>query len=203
MFKNNISIMKFPEYVRFLWWQAVATAKLKKNGVSLGAEIRFYGIPIVSTTANGEMSIGARCHLVSNTEFTALGVNHPVILRLLRPGASIQIGTDTGISGASICAALSIEIGANVLLGANVIITDTDFHSIKPAGRRYNMDTDEIKAVPVFIGNNVFIGANVLLLKGSRIGENSVVGAGSVVTGKIPSNVIAAGNPARVIRAIS
>ena len=53
---------------------------------------------------------------------------------------------------------------------------------------------------PVYIGENVFIGSNVSILKGVEIGDNSVIGNGSVVTKNIPKNVVAAGNPAKVIR---
>jgi galactoside O-acetyltransferase len=59
-----------------------------------------------------------------------------------------------------------------------------------------------IGAKPVYIGNNVFLGANVVVLKGVRIGDNAVVGAGSVVVKDVPSNVIACGNPARIVREI-
>ena len=53
---------------------------------------------------------------------------------------------------------------------------------------------------PIEIGENVFIGCNCLILKGSKIGDNTTIGAGSVVTGNIPQNCVAAGNPAKVIK---
>ena len=55
----------------------------------------------------------------------------------------------------------------------------------------------------IIIGNNVWIGGNVVINPGITIGENSVIGSGSVVTKDIPSNVVAAGNPCKVLRAIS
>ena len=58
-----------------------------------------------------------------------------------------------------------------------------------------------VKAIE--IGDNVFIGCNCLILKGAKIGDNSTIGAGSVVTGYIPDNCIAAGNPAKVIKYFS
>ena len=60
----------------------------------------------------------------------------------------------------------------------------------------------EIKTADVIIEDNVFIGNHVSILKGTKIGTNSVIGSGSVVTGIIPANVIAAGNPAQIIRTI-
>ncbi len=89
-----------------------------------------------------------------------------------------------------------IRIGRDGLFGANVEIFDSDFHDLDPPRR--TAGTQE--TAPVEIGDNVFVGMGVRILKGSTIGDDSVIGAGSVVTGAIPAGVIAAGNPARVIR---
>ncbi len=204
MLSKLFRIRKYPDYIRQLWWQLTIPRKLRRLDVHVGSGVIFYGSPIVSMEeGQGEITIGIDCVFCSVSEYTALGVNHPVVLRTLRPGAVIRIGDSTGMSGATICAAISVEIGSHVLLGANVTIVDTDFHAIKPQGRRHNNNPDEISSAPVIVGNNVFIGMNTLVLKGSRIGENSVIGAGSIVIGEIPPNVIAAGNPARVIKALS
>jgi maltose O-acetyltransferase len=82
-----------------------------------------------------------------------------------------------------------IRIGRDGLFGAHVEILD-------PARRK----TGKGKLAPVEIGDNVFAGMGVRILKGVSIGSDSVIGAGAVVTGSIPAGVIAAGNPARVIR---
>jgi acetyltransferase-like isoleucine patch superfamily enzyme len=173
---------------------------LRKAGIEIDPSVVFYGTPIFSIVSGSKITIGPRSVLCSDPRYTALGVNHAVVLRTLSPIASIHIGADTGISGASICSAASIIIGNNVLLGANVTILDTDFHAVHPVGRRYNINPNEIAKSPVTIGDNVFIGAGSFVLKGSEIGINSVIGAGSVVTNIVPSNVIAAGNPACIIR---
>jgi galactoside O-acetyltransferase len=88
-----------------------------------------------------------------------------------------------------------IEIGAMALIGSLVEIVDSDFHDLHPCRRRGGLP----RTARVTIGRNVFIGDGVKVLKGSWIGEDSVVGAASVVTGSIPAGVVAAGNPARVI----
>ena len=62
---------------------------------------------------------------------------------------------------------------------------------------------DEVKAKSICIGDNVWITMNVIVLPGVNIGKNSVIGAGSVVTSSIPENVLAAGNPAKVIKKIN
>lgn len=89
-----------------------------------------------------------------------------------------------------------IRIGRDCLFGAHIEIFDSDFHDLDPARRT----TGKPKLAPVEIGDNVFVGMGVRILKGSTIGSDSVIGAGAVVTGSIPAGVIAAGNPARVIR---
>jgi acetyltransferase-like isoleucine patch superfamily enzyme len=99
------------------------------------------------------------------------------------------------MSGTIVAAAQSIVIGDDVLCGANVTITDTDWHGIRPDDRR-----KAGPSAPVVIENNVWLGLNVVLLKGVTIGENSIVSAGSVVNRSIPPNVIAGGMPAAPIK---
>lgn len=91
-----------------------------------------------------------------------------------------------------------IYIGDSVMIAPNVIIA-TGTHPICPELRervyQYNL--------PVYIGNRVWIGAGAIILPGVTIGDDSVIGAGSVVTKDIPSGVVAVGNPCRVLREIS
>lgn len=91
-----------------------------------------------------------------------------------------------------------IRIGRDALLGSFVEVLDSDFHDLHPRRRRGGQPA----MGAVVLGENVFIGDGVKILKGVTIGADSVIGAGSVVTASIPSGVIAAGNPARVIRAL-
>jgi len=137
--------------------------------------------------------------LISVSFATALGINHPVVLRTLRPEAKITIGSRVGISGGSICAAKLVAIGEDTMLGANVTIADTDFHSLDARERASN-NGGEGAVAEVTIGKRVFVGTNVTILKGVTIGDDTVIGAGSVVTKSIPANVIAAGNPCHPIR---
>ena len=89
-----------------------------------------------------------------------------------------------------------IRIGPRALIGSFVEIFDSDFHDLHPDRRRGGQP----RMAPVELGENVFIGDNVMILKGVTIGAHSVIGAGSVVVGSVPSGVVAAGNPARVVR---
>ena len=99
--------------------------------------------------------------------------------------------------GVRISAAQSIHIGDNCMLAANVYISDSDWHGI------YNRIRPFRCTKPVVIESNVWLGERVIVNKGVTIGENSVVGAGSVVTKSIPANSVAAGNPARIIKTIN
>lgn len=91
-----------------------------------------------------------------------------------------------------------IYIGDSVMIGPNVTIA-TAGHPVDPELRRKVAQFN----IPVRIGNNVWIGAGAVILPGITIGKNSVIGAGSIVTKDIPANVVAVGNPCRVLRPIS
>lgn len=172
---------------------------LMLKGASIGRGVKLFGTPIVSMEKDSQIEVCDRSFLCSDSRYTALGVCHPIVLRTLRAGARIRIGCDSGVSGATICAAIEITIGDNVLIGANATIVDTDFHSLRANGRRYNNNEADIAVKPVRIEDNVFVGAGAYILKGVTVGANSVVGAGAVVTSDVPENVIVAGNPARVV----
>lgn len=89
----------------------------------------------------------------------------------------------------------AITIGDDVQIGPNVqLLTPT--HPLEAEARRDKLEA----AKPITIDNNVWLGGGVIVLPGVNIGENTVVGAGSVVTRDLPANVLAVGNPARVIR---
>ena len=88
-----------------------------------------------------------------------------------------------------------VTIGDDCFIGPNVSIY-TACHSTNPIERNSRKEW----ALPVTIGNNVWIGGSVTILPGVTIGDNVTIGAGSVVVKDIPSNVIAVGNPCRVIK---
>ena len=175
---------------------------LRAKGLKIKKGLALYGRPITHLTEGGTISLGENCVLCSKSEANFAGVNHPVILALLRPGAKLEVGDDTGISGGSFCAAKSVVIGKGCLIGANALVTDCDFHALKPDGRRHNSNPDDIGCEPVVIEDNVWLGANVTVLKGVTIGKNTVVAAGSVVTKSLPANVVAGGSPAKVIKVL-
>jgi len=114
--------------------------------------------------------------------------------------AEITIGENVASNnGLLIICAERIEVGSDSLIGKDVQMIDFDAHGLAPSERRNSVG----KVKPIVIGRNVWIGNNVIILKGTEIGDNSVIGAGAVVAGgKFPSNVVIAGNPARIVEEI-
>ncbi|WP_435234249.1 acyltransferase [Psychromonas sp. PT13] len=174
--------------------------KFTSNNIQIGSDVIFFGMPILDVNEKSNITLGDKVVLCSRNQNTALGVSKPVIIRTMQPKSVVTIGADTGVSGATICAMEKVTIGKECLLGSDVMIFDNDFHSLHPEGRRYAKDGVVVR--PVNIADNVFIGARTIVMKGVTIGENSVIGAGSIVVSNIPANVIAAGNPCKVIKSL-
>ncbi|MBB4288558.1 GT2 family glycosyltransferase/carbonic anhydrase/acetyltransferase-like protein (isoleucine patch superfamily) [Rhizobium leguminosarum] len=186
----------------FSFVRARRLRELRRHGVSVGRDVVLYGAPLLQRHPDSEIHLDDRVVLCSDSRFTALALNHPVKIATIRAGSKISIGADSGISGATIVSAVRISIGAEVLMGANVTIFDTDFHPIRPEGRRHSDVEADIKTAPVHIGDNVFIGTNALILRGTEIGRDSIVAAGAVVRGNFPAGAIIAGNPAKVVGSV-
>lgn len=111
-------------------------------------------------------------------------------------GENIRVGARTFANFNLVALdAAPITIGADCQLGPDVqLLTPT--HPIDPGLRRDKLEAAE----PITVEDNVWLGGGVIVCPGVTIGENTVVGAGSVVTRDLPANVVAVGNPARVIR---
>lgn len=111
-------------------------------------------------------------------------------------GAHLRIGDRTFINAGLVALDVApITIGADCQLGPNVQLL-TPIHPLEPGPRREKWEA----ARAITLQDNVWLGGGVVVCPGVTIGENSVIGAGSVVTRDIPANVLAVGNPARVIR---
>ncbi|XOV81458.1 MAG: acyltransferase [bacterium] len=98
--------------------------------------------------------------------------------------------------GVRIDSATSVVVGKSTMLAAGVYITDADWHGI------YNRPRPIGASAPVILGQNVWIGDGAIVCKGVSIGDNTIVGAGAVVTKSLPANVVAAGNPASVVKTL-
>jgi acetyltransferase-like isoleucine patch superfamily enzyme len=162
-------------------------------GISSGKGCIYYGTPKFLRIPGSSISIGNKCSFRSAKNSNLIGINRACIVATHLPKAVLNIGNNCGFSGTVIGCFKEINIGNNVRCGANTLITDSDWH----------LD-DHRSGVPkaITIEDNVWLGYGVIVMKGVNIGANSVIGAGSIVTTNIPANVIAAGNPCRVIKQV-
>ncbi|HUW28686.1 MAG TPA: acyltransferase [Sulfuriferula sp.] len=110
---------------------------------------------------------------------------------------ALHIGANGFLNGTSIVCMNSVIIGNDCLL-SDAYITDTDFHNIEPELRHAPPSVKVVR--PITIGRNVWIGDRGVVLKGSRIGDDAVVGSNAVVRGSIPPRSVCLGNPAQVVK---
>jgi acetyltransferase-like isoleucine patch superfamily enzyme len=139
----------------------------------------------------GPIDIGCYTHVACGTDSNI----RLVIWGQKEGSGAIRIGDYCLVSpGVRISSAVAIDIGNNCMLANGVYVTDADWHGIYD-----RLDTIG-QAAPVVLKENVWIGDSAIICKGVTVGENSIVGAGSIVTSDIPDNCVAAGNPARVVK---
>lgn len=171
--------------------------------VSFGRNFRVYGSGAViklSLSGISTIVIGDNCVLNNSTKFNSVGVLKPCSIVAHR--GLIRIGNNVGMSGVSLFSDNSIIISDFCTIGANVFIFDTDFHSLDPCMRIGDHDkgfVDGAVCAPIYIGKNVFIGLNSIVLKGSLIGDESVLGAGFVGSVKCHARSIVVSASNRVI----
>lgn len=172
-------------YVHFKMWYW---------GVRLGKRIVFHGnIRLVNmnkmSIGNGTRFHSGYTNFVGGYQRTAIWVGQNAVL---------TIGNNVGISNATIVTESSIVIEDEVFIGGGTKVYDNDFHAIDKESR-LNKPT-VIPSLPIVIKRGAFIGGHSIILKGVIIGENSVIGASSLVVKNIPPNEIWAGVPARKIK---
>lgn len=155
-------------------------------------------LPKIVIKNGGQIILDEAVVLNSSNETYHLNMYNRVKLMADKPDSIIKIGRKTRIHGSCIHAFGEVVIGENCLIAANCQIFDASGHSSQISNRLESQGESK----PISIGNNVWIGANSIILPGVTIGDGAIIGAGSVVVKSIPSNVIAGGNPAIVIKEI-
>jgi acetyltransferase-like isoleucine patch superfamily enzyme len=177
-------------------WVWRLEARLK--GAQFQGTCVFIGRPMISIEPGGRIIFGDGVRVGSSRRENPLGLAQPSALRVMDPGAQLILGANVGLSGVSICASKSIEIGEGTILGAGAMVIDNDFHF--PAGEwGWTSENGIVGGNPVKIGRGVFIGARAIILKGVTIGDRAVIGAGAVVSKDVPARHFAVGNPARIL----
>jgi len=173
-------------YLKGLYYKIKFKLLFKK--VKTGRHFRVYGKLII--TGPGRVIFGNDCFIISQ-------VTKTVRIKSMLPGSKIILGDHVGLNGTSIVCRDKISIGdfSNI---ADAYITDTSAHPISIDRRLYS--AQDVPAENVYIGKNVWVSVNSVILKGVYIGDNSVIGACSLVRKSLPPNVLAAGIPAEIIR---
>lgn len=172
---------------------------LKLMKVKYDKKLLLKGTPVIINKKGAKMHIGKNVTIKSSFLSNLIGLYSRTIIVTRTENSQIIIGNNVGISGATIYARKSIEIGDNTLIGGNVKILDNDFHPLEIEDRN-NDRKEKILAKPIKIGKNCFIGCNSIVLKGTELGDGCIVGAGAVVSGKFDANSVIAGNPAKIIK---
>ena len=169
-----------------------------RNKLWDAGENKFYVNQCVKMTGEGTVAIGSAC-----TFGYKLGGYHYKGRIELQPRyahSRIEIGDRVATNNnIFLCCTKRITIGDDCLIGHDVEFLDSDGHALSPSRRR---DYDTGLSEPIVIGKNVWLGNNVQVLRGTEIGDNSVVAAGAVVKGKFGCNVVIGGVPGKVIRTI-
>ncbi|NDI99765.1 acyltransferase [Flavobacterium sp. LaA7.5] len=127
------------------------------------------------------------------------GMPFPTTFLIDAKGAKITVGENCRLNGVYLHAEKEISIGKNTVIASGVNIIDSNGHILNSSDRTKGRDVPKA----IHIGDNVWIGLNAIILKGTVIGSNSVVAAGSVVKGEFPANSVISGNPATVTDVIN
>lgn len=173
--KMDLGTKAYDEIEKIVQKNQVLVQQLN-TGVHNSEEVR----DVVSQITNEKISDSTEIRLPFTTDF----------------GRNLHIGKNVFINSNSMFTDMGgIYLGDNVLIGPNVTIASVN-HNLEPSIRR------NLQLKPVYIHQNAWLAANVTVTPGVTVGENSVVGAGAVVTKNVPANSIVAGVPARFIKKI-
>jgi len=181
----------FADLVRVLYW----TPLFKSRLIGPAANLYVYaGMPLVSGPL--EICFGSDCRVSGHTTFSgrSAGAKTP----RLSVGSNVDIGWQT-----------TIAVGSRVVFGDNVRIAGRGFfagypgHPLDAKSRASGLPDTDAQVGDIVLENDVWLATGVMVMAGVCIGEGSVVAAGSVVTRDIPPGVLAAGNPARVLRSLN
>jgi len=211
-----LKLNKVPDYFRYGYEQLcirgipyiIGNAHFKWQcffwGVECGQNSKTWGIVDIVRGSDTHIKIGNNVSLNSSSvRTTASSLYARIRLRTFGGGAKIIIGDGVGLNGTAITArSKTIKIGDGTMIAPNVTIVDSDFHALWPPESRLINPAPE-RDEDVSIGKNVWIGMNSIILKGVLIGDNAIIGAGSVVATDIPPDCIACGNPARAIKQLT
>jgi serine acetyltransferase len=185
--KNILAYILF-QYPRILFFKFISNCSRIIGKAKINQPVQLSGMGIITFGKNVNLGVNTSPYFYSSYGYIEARKNDSQIL--------IKDNVWINNNFIIISDGEGIEIGEKTLIGINFEVTDSDFHDLNPKKR-----TDGTPSTAkVIIGKNVFIGSNVKILKGVYIGDNSVIANGSIVTKSIPTNVVAGGNPCKIIK---
>ncbi len=180
------------------FWTLVGRVRLWAHGATVGPGLTIRGPIRLHCHRTGSIRIGKDCRIQSGFAGNPVG-GYSRMAIWVGPGGRLSLGDRVGLSNSTIVCQQSVSIEDDAFLGGGSQIYDTDFHSVHAAerGRPGNPGT---RTRSVVIRRRAFVGGHSTVLKGVTIGEEAVVGAGSVVRSDVPDAEVWAGNPAAFVR---
>lgn len=179
-------------YIRTVSVGIAAVCRLR--GVKMGRGCLFGGMPQLKKKRGTSIVLGDAVTLHSLHTYNTL-IDRRCSLNLIKPGASIELGSYCGMSGVKIVCCSKVRVGEHTMIGANTTIYDCKEHDYMPETGWQCIA--ELTGAPITIGKRCFIGMNCLILKGVTIGDNCVIAAGTTISEDVPAGHLAKGNPVR------
>lgn len=171
---------------------------LKNRNLVLGQGVKIDWQTIIKINGN-KLKLGNNVFLRSNPKGYHAGMSFPTTILIDKKGAECSVGDNCRINGCYIHSQKRIVIGKNTVIASGTNIIDSNGHETLSSNRTIGRDIPK----EIIIGNNVWIGLNSVILKGTKIGDNSIVAAGSVVKGIYPKNSLIQGSPARLVKELN
>ena len=184
--------------VRF--WSAVARVRLRCHGAVVGRGLEVRGPLRLHVHRTASIRIGDHCRIRSGFAGNPVGGSSRMAF-WVGPGARLDLGDRVGLSNSTIVCQRSVRVEDDVFLGGDCKVYDTDFHSLLAAVRACPGNPGA-RTAPVVIRRAAFVGGHSIVLKGVTIGEEAVIGAGSVLRTDVPPHEVWAGNPAGYVRGL-
>jgi len=174
---------------------------MKNDNIILKGKLKVKNKPMVNILDGSSLIIGDNVTLNSKNSNYHVNMFASVKIYTDKIGAKISIGNNTRIHGSCLHAYESIEIGENCLIAANCQIFDGSGHDTLLDDPSKRIDSNGL-IKPIIIGNDCWIGTSAIILPGTKLGNNCIVAAGSVVNGNFEDNSLVGGNPAKFIKSI-
>lgn len=195
----DIKIFIFEKITLFIGKISIQINKMiYANRFLIGKNYKVWGNLRLIIDGKGKIIIGDNFHAISSKSRSYYSIFSPCHLTSIHGGV-IELGNHVGLNGNLIASRKKIHIGKDTMIGPNTVIIDHNAHKTKAVNRW--LEKDDAKEIN--IGENCWIGMNCIILKGVTIGNNTVIGAGSVVKSNCDPDSIYSGNPAIKVSSIN